>query len=81
GLFRWCTHLERLDVSRWNVDLVQNMNRMFAYCISLSFLDLSKWNLDSVLNAHSIFKDCFDLEVILPFRLKSILQRELPISV
>ena len=59
----YCSSLSSLpDLSKWNTNNVNYMNRMFYDCLSLSSLpDISKWNTNNVTNMSDMFFNCFSL--------------------
>ena len=56
-LFYGCSSLKSLpDISKWNIDNVENTELLFAGCSSLKSLpDISKWNLFNNKNKPSLF--------------------------
>jgi surface protein len=47
-MFHDCSAITTLDLSRWNVSKVTNMNQTFRGCGSLTTLDLSGWDVSKV---------------------------------
>ena len=67
GMFKCCGNLERLDLSKWKTDNVENMSELFYNCSSLSgTIDLTGWNIKKVTNISSMFLGCGWNEIIMP---------------
>ena len=51
-MFYNCSSLKDLpDISKWNINMVKNLEYMFYNCSSLESLpDISKWNTNNVNN-------------------------------
>ncbi len=60
-MFRHCSSLTSLDVSKFNTQNVTNMDQMFYGCSSLTSLDVSKFNTQIVSNMGSMFTGCSSL--------------------
>ena len=58
NMFRGCSTLSRLDVSKWDVSSCQQMNATFHDCSSLKTLDVSKWNTASAVYMNYMFHGC-----------------------
>lgn len=57
-MFRGCTKLQRLDLSKWNVSSLTSMGVAFSECSSLQSLgDLSHWDTHNLQDLGSTFKD------------------------
>ena len=56
--------MKSLDISRFEVKNITDMNQMFYKCNSLISLDISKWNVKNVTNLSKLFKDCNKLQSI-----------------
>ena len=51
------------DISKWNLNKVIDISRMFSYCSSLTSLpDISKWNTNNFKHISGIFINCSSLE-------------------
>ena len=51
--------LRSIDISKWDVSGVTNMESMFENQYELESIgDVSKWNVSNVTNMNSMFKDC-----------------------
>lgn len=62
-MFRNCSSLEKLDLSNWKMDKVQNMNGMFCDCNNLmSIGDVSNWDVSNVKDMSEMFYNCGNLE-------------------
>ena len=63
-MFKDCSSLISLpDISKWVINIVINMKKMFAGCSSLiSLPDISKWNLNFCTNINEMFDDCSKLK-------------------
>jgi len=58
-------NITMIDISKWNVSNVEDMNNMFSGCISLKNIgDLSSWDVSNVTNMNSMFFDCKKLKHI-----------------
>lgn len=57
-MFRNCSQLQTLDVSKWDVSNVTNMSGMFEGCSKLTTIDVSKWDTSSLTGISGMFKDC-----------------------
>ncbi|MGM9726338.1 MAG: BspA family leucine-rich repeat surface protein [Prevotella sp.] len=62
-MFLGCTELTSLDLSSFNTQKVNNMNRMFRYC-KFTTLDLSSFNTGSVNNMSGMFQECSNLTTL-----------------
>ena len=60
-MFRNCSSLTQLDVSKWDTSKLTNMNNMFNGCKSLTQLDVSNWNTENVTNMSYMFNNCSSL--------------------
>ena len=57
--------IKKINLSRWNVSKVENMNRIFAHCENLeSTGDLSSWDVSEVINMGYMFHNCGKLKDI-----------------
>ena len=65
--FLGCSSLLSLsDISKWNINNVEDMSSLFSGCSSLSSLpDISKWNINNIKYMSNLFDLCFSL--LLPF--------------
>ena len=59
-LFYGCLSLKELpDISKWNIENVDDISYMFYSCSSLKSLpDISEWNTKNIENLNSIFENC-----------------------
>ncbi len=64
SMFRGCTSLKELDVSRFSTANVVNTTQMFSYCSALTGLDFRSWDLSEDLFARQMFYNCSALEHI-----------------
>ena len=64
-IFCNCTSLSSLlDISKWNINKVVNIEKIFYNCISLSSLpNLSEWN-NNIIYIENANKDCISLKTI-----------------
>lgn len=63
-MFAYCSSLEELHISNWDVSNIRLMNGMFKNCSSLQILDLSGWNIEKVINVSEMFDSCTKLKTI-----------------
>jgi len=64
GLFEGIP-FEYIDISKWDVWNVENMNSMFNNCQTLKSVgDLSKWDISSVKNMNYMFRNCKNLKSV-----------------
>lgn len=63
-MFRYCSLLQTLDVSSWDVSGVTNMAGMFEGCSQLQSLDVSSWDTGKVTTMSSMFVGCSKLTTI-----------------
>lgn len=56
--------LEKLDLSKWKTDSLEEFNHMFYGCAQLKELDLANWNVSKVRDYSHLFADCYSLETI-----------------
>ena len=61
SMFRSCSGLTSLDLSRFDTSQVTDMNSMFYYCSGLTSLDLSRFDTSKVTNMNSMFYYCSGL--------------------
>ena len=57
-MFRYCSLLQNIDVSSWDVSNVTNMNGVFEGCTQLQSLDVSNWDVGGVTTMNSMFFNC-----------------------
>ena len=65
-IFKGCESLSSLlslpDISKWNINIVTDINSIFYNCTKLiSLPDISKWNTNNVINLSFIFSGCESL--------------------
>ena len=60
-MFRLCSELTSLDVSKFNTENVKYMDYMFCCCSSLISLDLTKFNTGNVVSMEGMFSNCSNL--------------------
>lgn len=63
-MFRNCSKLTSIDLSRFNTPSVTSLNGMFKDCSSLTQLDLTTFNTSKVDNMNSMFENCSNLKII-----------------
>ena len=63
-MFRSCTSLNSLDLSRFDTSKVKEMNAMFAFCTSLNSLNLANFDTSQVNNISAIFKGCSKITLL-----------------
>ena len=70
-MFYGCFSLNYLpDISKWDIDNINNINYIFNRCSSLTFLpDISKWEFEENTKMHFIFNGCLSLSFI-PYNFK-----------
>ena len=62
-VFRYCNSLEKLDLSKWKMNNVQNTNEMFGECTNLTSIgDVSNWDVSQVKDMSKMFYKCSNLE-------------------
>ena len=63
SIFDGCSSLLSLpDISKWNINNVTNIDRIFYRCSSLiSLPDISKWNTDKIVYKTDLFNGCLSL--------------------
>lgn len=64
-MFRYCSQLQTLDVSNWDVSSVTNMESMFRWCQQLQTLDVSSWDVSSVTSMNGMFSECSQLQTLI----------------
>ena len=57
-MFKGCSNLKSLDVSRFNTAQVTDMSYMFTHCWGLESLDVSRLNTENVTNMENMFLYC-----------------------
>ena len=57
-MFAGCKRLDSLDLSNFNVEMVEDMGNMFLSCEKLTSLDLSHFNLKNLRSMHAMFDKC-----------------------
>ena len=57
-MFRNCSSLTSLDVTKLNTANVSNMSYMFSGCTNLTSLDVTKFNTANVTNMSDMFRNC-----------------------
>ena len=58
-MFKKCEILTKLDLSKWEVSNVTNMNGMFFECKKLESIgNISTWNISNVTDMKYMFKNC-----------------------
>lgn len=60
--FSGCSSLTELDVSKWDMSQVEEMNTAFSGCSNLSKLDVSNWGVLNVKNMSNTFQNCSSLK-------------------
>ena len=66
-MFKGCSNLKSLDVSKFNTAQVTDMSYMFTHCWGLESLDVSRLNTENVTNMENMsgmFNGCYDLTTI-----------------
>ena len=55
--------IEREELTKWNINKVTNLGRLFYNCKSLKYLpDISNWNINNVTNLGRLFCNCESLK-------------------
>ena len=64
-MFSYCRSLESLpDISRWNINNLQNVRQIFFDCRSLTSLpDKTNWNINDDCNIENMFENWALLEI------------------
>ena len=62
--FYFCTSLQALDTSGWDLSSVTSLTYAFYLCSSLQALDTSGWDLSSVTNMSNAFVICTSLQAL-----------------
>ena len=57
-IFKGCSNLKSLDVSKFNTAQVTDMSYMFTHCWGLESLDVSRLNTENVTNMENMFLYC-----------------------
>ena len=57
-MFKGCSNLKSLDVSKFNTAQVTDMSYMFTHCWGLESLDVSRLNTENVTNMENMFLFC-----------------------
>ena len=57
-MFKGCSNLKSLDVSKFNTAKVKDMSYMFTHCWGLESLDVSRLNTENVTNMENMFLFC-----------------------
>ena len=65
NMFRGCSSLTSIDLSRFNTAKIERMDYMFQGCSSLTSLDLTNFNTSAVFSMQSMFDGCSLLKTIL----------------
>lgn len=60
-MFRACSKLTSVDVSRFKTDNVTNMSAMFGWCSGLTYVDVSGFNTANVTSMGEMFNGCSGL--------------------
>lgn len=60
-VFRKCSNLTSLDLSKWNVSLVKDMGYFVSECNKLTTLNLTGWKTSPLLIAYGMFSECNNL--------------------
>ena len=70
-MFSYCSSLESLpDISKWNINNLENISHMFSGCESLkSFPDISKIKINKEIKKEEVFDGC--KEDIIPKEVKN----------
>ena len=76
GMFRGCSSLTTLDLSRFDTSQVTDMHTMFKNCKSLTTLDLSNFQTSEVKNMGEMFSGCSTLTTILSFAFRNCFASE-----
>ena len=63
-MFRYCSSLRALDLSRFDTSKVKDMSWMFSRCSSLTSLDLSRFDTSKVADMSCMFFDCESLTTL-----------------
>ena len=64
GLFEY-TYFEYIDISKWDVSNVENMNSMFWDCMYLKSVgDISNWKVSNVKDMRYMFRKCKQLKSV-----------------
>jgi surface protein len=62
--FQNCESLTSLDVSKWNVQGVENFDAMFSYCYGITNLNISNWNMSNATSIRHTFNSCLNLSYL-----------------
>ena len=63
-MFQGCEKLEYLDLNKFDISNVINIEYIFHKCQSLDYLDLSNFNTSNISNMEGIFYECLKLKEI-----------------
>ena len=64
-MFRYCTNIVKIDLSRFDSSNVENMNYMFGKCFELKEINMSNLNTEKVTDMGYMFHKCKNLEKII----------------
>lgn len=64
NMFSGCSSLTTIDVSKWNISNISDMNSLFMDCANLTTLDVSEWNFDNATSMYSLFSGCSKLATL-----------------
>ena len=64
NMFRECSSLTELDLSKWDTSKVTNVNGFVRGCTSLTELDLSNWNTSRITTMDYMFWNCNKLTLL-----------------
>lgn len=63
-LFRGCWYLEYVDMSRFDISNITNMDYMFCDCIVLEEIrGIENWDMTNVTSTHDMFRNCKKLKL------------------
>ena len=63
-MFKNCSSLTSLDVSKFDTGKVTNMREMFNNCSGLTSLDVSRFNTANVIKMNGMFENCYGLTTL-----------------
>lgn len=59
NLFNGMDGLLKIDISKWDVSKVKNMNSMFKGCVNIKqIIGIESWDVSNVENMQDMFRDC-----------------------
>ena len=64
GMFRTCTNLESVDVSKFDTSKMTSLEFIFFGCNNLKIIDVKNWDTKMVTNLHYTFNECQSVKIL-----------------